>query len=861
MGWDSFGLPAENAAVERGEDPRNWTVKNIALMKTQMKTLGLDFDWDHEVSTCDPAYYKWTQWIFTKLFDAGLAFQKESYVNYDPVDKTVLANEQVDAQGKSWRSGAVVEKRLMKQWYLRITDYAEPLLNDLQPLDNWPERVKKMQAEWIGKTDGASIDFNLIPFHSAETSQSLDSSVSKIQVFTTRADTLLGCTFLVVAPESPLVMQIADPSLRESIQQFQKETLAIDFAARLDQKRKKRGLFIGRHVQHPISNESIPVYIADYVVADYATGAVMGVPGHDTRDFAFANDHSLTIKQVVKVEPSSTPAGHYATPSSDVLPITKHGEGTRLINSGKYDGMTTKEAANAMINEKLSFLKPDVSYNLRDWLVSRQRYWGAPIPIIHCEAGCGAVAVPEDQLPVELPNIDFTKHGKPGSTSSTSEMDFEKGKGSPLAAVESFVKCKCPKCGKDARRETDTMDTFVDSSWYFMRYPDAQNSEEAFSKAKADKWLPVDLYVGGIEHAILHLLYARFINKFMFDEGYVPNAEPFVTLRTQGMVHGKTFRLPGSERPVKPEEVLERPDGTATLKTNPEQTLDVTWEKMSKSKYNGVDPVAVVEEFGADTIRLFLLFKAPVDQVLDWDTNQIVGQLRWLRRIWTLIQHWKLYRSHHQDAATSASDQASVAVDNLEHLKNHLRHVVHETTRSVTTSMFETHAFNVAIAKLMTLSNELSEVARMGSDQLGRNFRKNELMEYPEFEQGLKNLIIMLSPMAPHFSSEAWLLLHSKVTSDDIIVPDLRDNPVLQQTWPSFNEEYLEEVSTSATIPVAVHVGGKHRITLDVTDSIEVDALKELITKTPQLQKYLEGKTITKFVHVPNKKMVNLVVQ
>ena len=888
MGWDAFGLPAENAALDRGENPRDWTVKNIAQMKSQMKALGLDFDWNAEVSTCDPSYYKWTQWIFTKLYDAGLAYQKESYVNYDPVDKTVLANEQVDSQGKSWRSGAVVEKRLMKQWYLRITDYADSLLDDLNELNSWPDRVKKMQAEWIGRNDGATIEFPLKP------SEHLSSNTNKIQVFTTRPDTLLGCTFLVVAPESPLVKEIADSTLAQGIQQFVKDTLAIDFAARMDQKRQKRGMFIGRHVVHPLTQELIPVYIADYVVADYATGAVMGVPAHDHRDFAFADQFDLPIKQVVELSsPSASPVVSSSSSSSSLssspmsssettLPFTKTGDGTRLINSGKYDGMTTTEAAIAMLNDRLAFVKSDVRYNLRDWLVSRQRYWGAPIPIVHCDT-CGPVPVPEDQLPVVLPDIDFKKVKEESSNginnSTATEMDFEKGKGSPLAAVPSFVQCSCPKCGSSsARRETDTMDTFVDSSWYFMRYPDAANNQEAFSSASAKKWLPVDLYVGGVEHAILHLLYARFINKFMYDEGYVPASEPFTTLRTQGMVHGKTFRLPSSERPVSHDRVTERSDGSAVL-TETGQSLNVTWEKMSKSKYNGVDPVQVVQEFGADTIRLFLLFKAPVDQVLDWDTNQIVGQLRWLRRIWALVQHWKLYQfnrhamerlqtsssppsSSVSPLSTTISSTTPIQIEDLEKRHMRLRHSVHETVRSVTRSVFETHSFNVAIAKLMTLSNELREIASLGCEQLGRTFDQNALMDCPEFELGLKNLLIMLAPMAPHFSSEAWLLLHTDVSEEQLATPSATECNVFAQTWPTFNVDLLEDILVDPShAKLSVHIGGKHRADISIPESLEGDAMKQLIIDSPQLKKYLTGKSVLKFVHIPNKNMVNIVVQ
>lgn len=461
--------------------------------------------------------------------------------------------------------------------------------------------------------------------------------------------------------------------------------------------------------------------------------------------------------------------------------------------------------------------------------------------------------------------------------------------GSPLAQVESFVKCACPKCGDaNARRETDTMDTFVDSSWYFMRYPDAQNASEPFSRESAQKWLPVDLYVGGVEHAILHLLYARFINKFMYDEGYVPSSEPFTTLRTQGMVHGKTFRIPGSDRPVPGSLVTEKPDGTA-VHNETGQILDMTWEKMSKSKYNGVDPVQVVNEYGADTIRLFLLFKAPMDQVLDWDTNQIVGQLRWIRRIWSLVQHWKLYQynKHAKSKMPSVSNDESVLVgeseteadsgvaqqasstagkpvkiDNLEKRHMHLRHVVHETVRGVTTSVFDNHAFNIAIAKLMTLSNELRDIAALGCEQLGRTFDDNALMDTPEFELGLRNLLVMLAPMAPHFASEAWLLFNTDIAAETLTTPNAVECNVLQQIWPTFNEEFLEPVDLSTgSAKIHVHIGGKHRGQVDIPDGLEESQIKEIVLKAESLKKHLDGKLVTKFVYVPNKQMVNLVIK
>lgn len=494
MGWDAFGLPAENAAIERNIVPHTWTMQNIAHMKNQLLKLGTHFDWTQEVATCSPDYYKWTQWLFLRLYQRGLAYQKESYVNWDPVDLTVLANEQVDAEGKSWRSGAIVEKKLMRQWYLKLTDYAEPLLNDLDSLAGWPDKVKKMQKEWIGKSTGALISF------------ALQGSSEKIQVFTTRPDTIFGCTYVVLAPEHPIITKIVADGSRDAVHAFCREAMMALPGDRTDPQRPKRGIPTGAFVKNPVTEELIPVLVGDYVLADYATGAVMGVPAHDARDFQFAKQYSLPCIRVIE--------------SPEPAPLPYIGAGT-LINSGPFNGMKNKAAVASILKsaEKDGWGVEKTNYNLRDWLVSRQRYWGTPIPIVHCQK-CGAVGVPEKDLPVELPieGVNF------------------KGKGSPLAEMSSWVDTTCPCCGGKARRETDTMDTFVDSAWYFLRYPDAKNRTAPFDVAVSNEWNPVDVYVGGVEHAILHLLYARFVTKFLFDEKLVPAREPFTALKTQGFV-------------------------------------------------------------------------------------------------------------------------------------------------------------------------------------------------------------------------------------------------------------------------------------------------------------------------------------
>ncbi|MEL6501608.1 MAG: leucine--tRNA ligase, partial [Cyanobacteria bacterium J06623_1] len=510
MGWDAFGLPAENAAIDRGIPPAKWTLQNIAQMREQLKQLGLSIDWDREVATCSPDYYKWTQWLFLQFLDAGLAYQKEAAVNWDPIDQTVLANEQVDSDGKSWRSGAVVERKLLKQWFFKITDYAEKLLQDLDQLDGWPERVKTMQANWIGKSVGAYLEFPIV------------GREDKIAVFTTRPDTVYGVTYVVLAPEHPLTPEVTTPEQKAAVEAFVAEIKGESEIERTAEDKPKRGIITGGKAINPFNGEEVPILIADYVLYEYGTGAVMGVPAHDLRDFKFATEKGLPIKTVIV--PEDTDVGENGN-----LPSQAYTDPGKIINSGQFDGISSIEGKAQIIEyaEQQGYGKARIQYRLRDWLISRQRYWGCPIPVIHCD-DCGAVPVPDQDLPVELPeSVELSGRG-----------------GSPLAQLESWIKVDCPNCGKAAKRETDTMDTFIDSSWYFLRYSDAKNSDKVFEADKVNDWMPVDQYVGGIEHAILHLLYSRFFTKVLRDRGLLDFDEPFKRLLTQGMVQGLTYKNP-----------------------------------------------------------------------------------------------------------------------------------------------------------------------------------------------------------------------------------------------------------------------------------------------------------------------------
>ena len=775
MGWDAFGLPAENAAIDRGIPPAEWTFQNIDQMRSQLKQLGLSIDWDREVATCSPDYYKWTQWLFLQFLDAGLAYQKEAAVNWDPIDQTVLANEQVDNEGRSWRSGAIVERKLLKQWFFKITDYAEKLLQDLEQLEGWPERVKTMQANWIGKSVGAYLEFPVVDRD------------DKIAVFTTRPDTVYGVTYVVLAPEHPLTPEVTTSEQKEAVEAFIEEIKGETEIERTAEDKPKRGILTGGKAINPFNGEEVPILIADYVLYEYGTGAVMGVPAHDVRDFKFATEKGLPIKTVV-------------VPDSDVE--TFHGtslqnaytEPGTIVNSEQFDGTPSVEGKAKIIEyaERKGYGKARIQYRLRDWLISRQRYWGCPIPVIHCD-DCGTVPVPDKDLPVELPeSVELSGRG-----------------GSPLAQLGSWINVDCPCCGKAAKRETDTMDTFIDSSWYFLRYSDANNSEQVFETDKVNDWMPVDQYVGGIEHAILHLLYSRFFTKVLRDRGLLNFDEPFKRLLTQGMVQGLTYKNPQTNKYI-PSAVVDR-----NLPIDPEtgDKLDVFYEKMSKSKYNGVAPEDVIAQYGVDTARMFAMFKAPPEKDLEWDDADVEGQYRFLNRVWTLVT------SFDPGSVNAASGELNKAEKNL-------RRAIHTAIKEITEDLTGDYQFNTAVSELMKLSNAL----------------KDAKCDSPTYKEGIETLVLLLAPFAPHIAEELWHKLGNTES-------------VHKQQWREVDESAL----TVDEITLVVQIMGKTRGTIQVPAGSDKSALEKYATESDIAQKYIEGKEVKKVIVVPNK-LVNFVV-
>lgn len=773
MGWDAFGLPAENAAIERQIEPGVWTDSNIAQMRGQLGRLGLSIDWKRELATCHIDYYRWTQWLFLELHAGGLAYQKDATVNWDPVDQTVLANEQVDADGRSWRSGALVEKRDLRQWFLRITEYADALLDDLDQLQGWPERVRTMQANWIGRSIGAEIDFQ-VEGHPG----------TSITVFTTRPDTLFGVSYLVLAPEHALVDQLTTSDERISVTAFRDLMAELSQEERTSDDQPKRGVPTGAVAINPANGESIPIWIADYVLADYGTGAVMGVPAHDVRDFSFARQHELPVQRVIEVSGTNEHV-------NDGEAWT--GPGT-LIHSAGFSGLTNDEAKTAITNHgsENGWARAKRQYRLRDWLISRQRYWGCPIPIIHCD-DCGAVPVPRDQLPVELPTgIDLNGAG-----------------GSPLARVDDWLNVSCPKCGKPARRETDTMDTFMCSSWYYLRFADPHNQDLPFDASAVNRWLPVQQYVGGIEHAILHLLYARFFTKALNDRDLLKTKEPFERLLTQGMVQGTTYRNPRTGRYVSPAAVK---DESNPLDPDDGGPLEVLFEKMSKSKHNGVEPAAVIDRYGADTARMFILFKAPPEKDLEWDDADVEGQFRFLQRLWRLVD-----AEVNHDAASSATGESD----------SDMRRAVHQAIKAVGEDLSGDFQFNTAISELMKLSNALSS----GLAQASTGVR----------QEAMSALVRLLAPFAPHLAEEFWQRLGG-------------EDSVHLQPWPDHDPEAL----IMDSIEVVIQVKGKVRGSMSVAVDCSKDELERLALASDVAQRWLEGKPPRRVIVVPGK-LVNLV--
>jgi leucyl-tRNA synthetase len=777
MGWDAFGLPAENAAIERNIHPATWTYQNIAHMRTQLKKLGLSIDWDREVATCSPEYYRWTQWIFLKFFQAGLAYQKEGSVNWDPIDQTVLANEQVDGEGKSWRSGAIVEKKLLKQWYFKITDYAEQLLGDLSQLEGWPEKVRLMQTNWIGKSVGADLEFPI------------ENSNEKIAVFTTRPDTVYGVSYVVLAPEHPLTNQVTTTAQKSAVDAFIAEVQSQTDIDRTAEDKPKRGVFTGAMALNPFTGKTVPIWIADYVLYSYGTGAVMGVPAHDTRDFQFATQYQLPINQVIVGEDGNT-----------ALQAAYTDQG-KMINSGQFDGLESLQAKQDIIKyaDQQGYGRAKVQFKLRDWLISRQRYWGAPIPIIHC-AKCGAVPVPMSDLPVRLPeDVEFTGKG-----------------GNPLGQLAAWVNVPCPSCGIPARRETDTMDTFVDSSWYFLRYPDARNDQAIFDPEIANDWMAVDQYVGGVEHAVLHLLYARFFTKVIRDAGgdgtkkFLNFDEPFKRLLTQGMVQSTTYKNPLTGKYIPPANVAD-PSNPQDPDTG--DALELSFEKMSKSKYNGVDPEDVLAKYGADTARMFVLFKAPPEKDLEWNEADVEGQSRFLGRVWRLVAGYDLSKA--------------VVTGEMSKEEKNLRRSIHIAIQAITEDLSGAYQFNTAISELMKLSNALTDA---------------KLPESSVYAEGIKTLMLLAAPFAPHMAEELWQQAG-------------QSGSIHEQPWPITDVAAL----VADEITIAIQVMGKMRGTIQVPATSDAAALEAYARESDVVQKSIAGKEIKRVIVVPGK-LVNLIV-
>ncbi|MHB1370597.1 MAG: leucine--tRNA ligase [Pseudomonadaceae bacterium] len=790
MGWDAFGMPAENAAMKNNVAPAEWTYENIAYMKTQLKSLGLAIDWSREVTTCKPDYYRWEQWLFTKLFEKGVIYRKNGTVNWDPVDQTVLANEQV-IDGRGWRSGALIEKREIPMYYFKITSYADELLSSLDELDGWPEQVKTMQRNWIGKSRGMEISF---PYDVASIGHE-----GAMKVFTTRPDTLMGATYVAVAAEHPLATLAAqnNPELQAFIDECKRGGVAeADIATQ-----EKKGLATSLRVQHPLTGELLPVWVANYVLMNYGEGAVMAVPAHDERDFEFASKYGLPIKPVVRTSAGDeTPA-----PWQDA-----YGEHGQLINSGIFDGLDFEGAFDAIevALQKKGLGQARTQFRLRDWGISRQRYWGCPIPIIHCDS-CGDVPVPEDQLPVVLP-----------------EDVVPDGAGSPLAKMPEFYECSCPKCGAPAKRETDTMDTFVESSWYFARYASPNYDQGMVDPQAANHWLPVDQYIGGIEHAILHLLYARFFHKLMRDEGLVSSNEPFKNLLTQGMVVAETYYRTlenGGKDWFNPADVEVERDAKAKvidakLKTDGLPVEIGGTEKMSKSKNNGVDPQAMIDAYGADTCRLFMMFASPPDMSLEWSDSGVEGASRFLRRVWRLAH-----------AHVSAGLPGALDVASLNDEQKAVRRAIHLAIKQASTDVGQHHKFNTAIAQVMTLMNVL-EKAPTASEQ-----------DRALLQEGLEAVALLLAPITPHICHELWQQLG-------------KSGAIIDAQWPKVDEAALVQDS----LTLVVQVNGKLRGQIEVPASASREEVEAAARDNENVLRFTEGLTIRKVIVVPGK-LVNIV--
>lgn len=747
MGFDSFGLPAENAAIKNGTPPADWTWNNIAEMEEQLKQLGLSYDWEREVQTCNPEYYRWMQWIFIQFFNKGLAYKKENPVNWCPSCQTVLANEQV-VDGVCERCKTPVGKKNLSQWYLKITDYADQLLENLNDLQGWPNKVKLMQENWIGKSIGANIDFKI------------DGTDKVLKVFTTRADTLFGCTYMVMAPEHPYVKELVKGTkFQDDVEDYVEKVQHMDEIQRTSTNNEKTGVFIGKYAINPVNQKKVPVFISDYVLMGYGTGAIMAVPAHDQRDFDFAKKFDIEIIPVVESNSSEI----------DVNNLTEafDAEG-KMINSGKFDGMNNRKAIPEMIKwlSEQKIGEKTINYKLRDWLISRQRYWGTPIPMIYCK-DCGWLPEKEENLPVVLPtDVEFTGKGE-----------------SPLATSKTFSKYTCPKCGKDAERELDTMDTFLDSSWYFLRYCDPKNTDKAFDKEKVDYWMSVDQYIGGVEHAILHLMYARFFQMALHDIGLVDCKEPFANLLTQGMVNK---------------------DG----------------KKMSKSIGNVVSPEEIINKYGADTARLFILFAAPPEKELDWSDAGVEGSYRFLNRVWRLVSEFveKNYNSTDAIEIKSQDDKK-------------LNLTLNATIKKITEDVSNRFNFNTAISSIMELVNELYK------------YKEKDDLNMPLLSDAVTKLVILLSPFTPHICEEMWQELGNK-------------DSLVSVRWPGYDEKALVE----DTKTIIVQVNGKLKERLSMPAGLSKTELENAVKSNENVIALISDLNIVKTITVPDK-LVNFVAK
>ena len=747
MGFDSFGLPAENAAIKNGTPPAEWTFRNIEEMTEQLKQLGISYDWEREVKTCNPNYYRWMQWIFVQFFNKGLAYKKENPVNWCPSCQTVLANEQV-IDGACERCHTPVGKKNLSQWYFKITDYAERLLDNLKKLPGWPNKVKLMQENWIGKSIGANVNFKI------------DGTDKIMKVFTTRADTLFGCTYMVMAPEHPYLEELVQGTeYEEETRRYTQEVQHMDEIERTSTVKEKTGVFIGKYAINPVNGKKVPIFISDYVLMGYGTGAIMAVPAHDQRDFDFAKKFDLEIIPVVESK----------DPSVDINDLKEAfvAEGT-MINSGEYDGMNNRKVIPMMVDwlAEHNSGEKTINYKLRDWLVSRQRYWGTPIPMVFCD-DCGWVPEKEENLPVLLPeDVEFTGKGE-----------------SPLTTSKSFVECSCPKCGGKARRETDTMDTFLDSSWYFLRFCDPHNDEKIFEKKKVDYWMNVDQYIGGVEHAILHLMYARFFEMALSDMGLVTAEEPFKNLLTQGMVnkYGK---------------------------------------KMSKSLGNVVSPEEIIEKYGADTARLFILFAAPPEKELDWSDEGVEGSYRFLNRVWRLIREFK-----------EKVDNSDGAINIKSVNDKKLNSKLNATIKKVTDDIEKRFNFNTAISSIMELVNELYK------------YKQGEDLNTPLLEDAITKLVTLLSPFTPHICEEMWHELG-------------KEESLIGVRWPDYDESALvEDVKT-----IVIQINGKLKERLSLPAGLSGADLEEKVLEEPNVASLIQDVNVVKTIAVPDK-LVNFVVK